>query len=61
VIVEGVGIMGSFEQARDKVEPQLDDRSPLVRVRGAAIMGAVTVVRKGPPKQRRSRSLHRPH
>lgn len=61
VIVEGVGIMGSFEQARDKVEPQLDDRSPIVRVRGAAIMGAVTVVRKGPPKQRRSRSLHRPH
>ena len=61
VIVEGVGIMGAFEQARDRVEPQLTDDSPVVRVRGAAIMGAVSVIRKGPPRQRRPRSLHRPH
>lgn len=54
VVVEGAGIMGTFEQARDKVAPQLDERSPVVRVRGAAIMGAVTVVRKGPKRQRRS-------
>ena len=55
VVVDGVGIMGAFEQARDKVEPQLTPDSPVVRVRGAAIMGAVTVVRKGPPKPRRRR------
>lgn len=55
VIVEGVGIMGAFEQSRDKVEPRLSADSPVVRVRGVAIMGAVSVVRKGPPKQRRSR------
>ncbi len=55
VIVDGVGIMGAFEQARDKVEPQLTPDSPTVRVRGVAIMGAVTVVRKGPPKARRRR------
>lgn len=62
VIVEGMGIMGAFEQARDKVEPRLDADSPVVRVRGAAIMGAVTVVRKGPPRSRRQRkSLHGPH
>ncbi len=61
VIVEGVGIMGAFEQARDKVAPQLTDASPVVRVRGAAIMGAVTVVRKGPPRQRRSKSLPAAH
>jgi Domain of unknown function (DUF1707)/Cell wall-active antibiotics response 4TMS YvqF len=54
VVVDGTGIMGTFEQARDKVAPQLDDRSPVVRVRGAAIMGAVTVVRKGPKRPRRT-------
>ena len=61
VIVEGMGIMGAFEQARDRVEPRLDEHSPVVRVRGAAIMGAVTVVRKGPPRGRQRKSLHRPH
>lgn len=55
VIVEGVGIMGAFEQSRDKVEPQVTAESPVVRVRGVAIMGAVSVVRKGPPRQRRQR------
>lgn len=53
VVVDGVGIMGTFEQARDRVEPELTPDSPVVRVRGAAVMGAVTVVRKGPPKPRR--------
>jgi len=54
VIVEGAGVMGTFEQARDKVEAQLSEASPVVRVRGVAVMGAVTVVRKGPPRQRKS-------
>lgn len=54
VIVEGAGVMGTFEQARDRVEPQLSQDSPVVRVRGVAIMGAVTVVRKGPPRQRKA-------
>jgi hypothetical protein len=54
VIVEGAGVMGAFEQARDKVEPELTQDSPVVRVRGVAIMGAVTVVRKGPPRKRKS-------
>ena len=54
VIVEGAGVMGTFEQARDKVEAQVTSSSPVVRVRGVAIMGAVTVVRKGPPRQRRA-------
>lgn len=60
VIVDGVGIAGTFEQARDKVEPQLTDASPVVRVRGVSLMAAVTVVRKGPPrlKRRERRQLH---
>ncbi len=57
VIVEGMGIMGAFEQARDRVAPRLDADSPVVRVRGAAVMGAVTVVRKGPPRRRRAKGL----
>jgi hypothetical protein len=50
VVVDGVGLMGSFEQGRDRVEAQLGPDSPVVRVKGFALMGAVTVVRKGPPK-----------
>lgn len=53
VIVEGAGVMGTFEQARDKVEPRLTADSPVIRVRGVAIMGAVTVVRKGPSRRKR--------
>ncbi len=49
VIVEGIGIMGDFDQGRDRVEPELDASSPVVRVKGVALMAGVTVVRKGPP------------
>lgn len=49
VVVEGVGIMGTFDQARDRVEAELDGSSPVVRVKGVALMGAVTVTRKGMP------------
>lgn len=53
VIVDGVGIMGSFQQALDKVEPELDASSPVVRVKGVALMGAVTVTRKAMPGEAR--------
>lgn len=49
VIVEGIGIMGDFSQARDRVEAELDESSPVVRVKGVALMAGVTVTRKGPP------------
>jgi hypothetical protein len=49
VVVHGIGIMGGFDQARDRVEPELDDSSPVVRVKGVALMAGVTVVRKGMP------------
>lgn len=39
---------------RQQVEAALRDDSPLVRVRGVALMGAVGVQRKGPPKRRRT-------
>lgn len=53
VIVEGVGIMGAFDQARDKVEPELHADSPVVRVKGLALMGGVSVARKPMPGEAR--------
>ena len=53
VSVEGVGIMGAFDEGRAKIEPAFGADSPLVRVRGLALMGAVTVVRKPMPGEGR--------
>ncbi|WP_110239503.1 DUF1707 SHOCT-like domain-containing protein [Nocardioides gilvus] len=49
VIVEGVGLMGSFEQGRDRVPPDYGPQAPVIRVKGFALMGAVTVTRKRMP------------
>jgi hypothetical protein len=49
VVVSGVGIMGGFDQSRDRVDPELDDSSPVVRVKGVALMAGVSVIRKGMP------------
>lgn len=49
VVVEGVGIMGDFSELRPKVPADLRPTSPTVRVKGAAIMGAVNVRRKRMP------------
>jgi hypothetical protein len=57
VIVEGVGIMGAFEQGRDKVPAEITLDSPVVRVKGVALMSGVTVTRKGPPRPSKRRML----
>ena len=49
VIVEGVGIMGEFSQARDKVPAEVTADSPVVRVKGVAPMAVGKVVRKAAP------------
>lgn len=59
VIVEGLGIMGAFEQARDKVEPDIGPHSPTVRVKGVALMAGVTVTRKRMPGEERRKRLPR--
>ena len=61
VSVDGIGIMGGFEESRGKVEAQLGPDSPLVRVRGVALMGGVTVTRKPMPGEPRQRRLTRGH
>ncbi len=48
VVCEGIGIMGAYEET-NKVLPELDDHSPVVRVKGIALMGAVTILRREMP------------
>lgn len=53
VVVNGIGIMGAFDQARDRVTAEFDANSPTVRVTGFALMGGVTVTRKQMPGEPR--------
>lgn len=51
----GVPVMGAFQMGRESVEAELSPDSPLVRIKGLALMGSVEVRRKGEPRQRRKR------
>lgn len=55
VVVDGVGIMGDFSQGRDKVTPEVTSASPVVRVKGLALMAGVNVQRKPMPGESRKR------
>jgi len=57
VILDGVGIMGAFDQARDRIAPDLGPDSPVVRVNGFALMAGVTVQRRPPAGTRRRKML----
>ena len=46
VQMEGTGIMGGYSGPSGLVDAQLDESSPVVRVRGLAIWGGVSVERK---------------
>jgi hypothetical protein len=46
VQMEGTGIMGGYSGPSGLVEGQLDDSSPVVRIKGVAIWGGVSVERK---------------
>jgi hypothetical protein len=48
-VVDGTPIMGDYGQGKDKVPAELGPGSPVVRVRGLALMGSVQVVRLPPP------------
>jgi hypothetical protein len=49
VILEGTGIMGGYSGPSDRTPADLDETSPVVRIRGFAIMGGVSVSRKPLP------------
>ena len=55
VVIDGFGLMGDFSESKAKVPPQLTAESPVVRVKGLALMGAVNVKRKPMPGQPRRR------
>jgi hypothetical protein len=57
VHVEGSGVMGTFQEGRSRVDPDLGADSPVVRVRGVALMGSVEVKRRGQPGAVRRRLL----
>ena len=46
VQMEGTGIMGGYSGPSGLVEADLDDSAPLVRIKGFAIWGGVSVERK---------------
>jgi hypothetical protein len=49
VVMHGIGIMGGYSGPKSDPEVRLTADSPTVHVRGFAIMGGVTVVRKPMP------------
>jgi hypothetical protein len=49
VVVEGFGFMGDFSESRSRVAAELTADSPVVRVRGLALMAGVSVKRKAMP------------
>jgi hypothetical protein len=60
LVVDGVGIMGAFDQARDKVDAEIGPDSPVVRVTGASLMAGVTVQRRSMPGEGKRRLRGRP-
>ena len=55
VIVEGVGIMGEFSESTTKVAADITADSPVVRVKGLALMAGVSVKRKDLPGTTKNR------
>jgi hypothetical protein len=53
VILEGTGIMGAFSGPSDSTPAELDADSPVVRIRGLALMGGVDVSRRPAPGQKK--------
>ena len=58
VIVEGNGVLGEFNEPSEKVPEVLAADSPVVRVRGLAVLGDVTVKRRGPRGPKRTLRQH---
>jgi Domain of unknown function (DUF1707) len=54
VIMEGTGILGAFSGPSDSTAPEVDASSPVVRIRGFALMGGVDVSRRPAPGQKKT-------
>jgi hypothetical protein len=53
VIMEGTGIMGGYSGPSDPTSPEVDVNGPVVRIRGFALMGGVSVSRRPAPGQKK--------
>ena len=53
VVVDGTPVLGDVSGVNEKVPADLHDDSPVVRVKGLAILGSVTVVRKAMPGEKK--------
>jgi hypothetical protein len=53
VVMEGTGIMGGYSGPSDSTPAELDADSPVVRIRGFAVMGGVSVSRRPAPGEGR--------
>jgi hypothetical protein len=60
VICDGVGIMGDYSESTSKTPLEAAPDSPVVRVKGLALMGAVNVKRRPMPGERGRRLRLRP-
>jgi hypothetical protein len=61
VVMEGTGIMGGYTGPESDADLQLTADSPVVRVRGVAIMGGVSVVRRPMPGEDTTPGWRRRH
>ena len=50
VVVDGIGVMGDYSEHRPRAAFEAQPGGPVLRLRGLALMGSVTVQRKGPPR-----------
>ena len=55
VVLEGLGVMGAYQEHRSRYRTRPDASSPAVRVRGPALMGGVEVRRKETDAEKRRR------
>ena len=60
VDVDGIGLMGGFGESRSRTSAVLGPGSPVVRVRGLALMGGVEVVRRPHRGDQRHQAAPRP-
>ncbi|HET7690956.1 MAG TPA: DUF1707 domain-containing protein [Nocardioidaceae bacterium] len=59
VVCDGMGIMGDYSESKPRAAAETTIESPVVRVKGVAIMGAVNVKRKPLPGEPRRPRLSR--
>ncbi|WP_299052438.1 DUF1707 domain-containing protein [uncultured Nocardioides sp.] len=53
VVVDGTPVLGEVSPLKEKVPADLHDDSPVVRIKGLALLGSVSVIRKARPGEKK--------